>query len=330
MPALLLPNHILSLPAEAADRLLAQGSGDAALLYLALLRHDGWESARRALGWTDQRASDAFALLVKLKLAQGDPVQEAPPRPADQPPSYQRSDLMNALREDSTFAGVTQMVESMLGKTLSEADLLSLYTIYDYLALPGEVICMLTQACVADTERKYGPGRKPRMPMVKKTAFQWKRLGVDTPEAAEEYLRRQQALLGREAELLPLLGIHGRAPVDRERQYIAGWVEMGFDNEAIRLAYERTLFQKQSMNWAYMNSILKRWHGAGLHTVAEIEAGDKPPARTAQSGGKAAAPKAPAPRQNFQPSADRVQKNADWLDRFLAEQEAGPNGPAGK
>ena len=131
-------------------------------------------------------------------------------------------------------------------------------------------------------------------------------------------------------EVLRLLDIPPRPLVEREKTYIAAWDDMGFADDAIRLAYERTLFQKQSMNWAYMNSILKRWHGAGLHTVAEIETGDKPPARAAQSGGKAAAPKAPAPRQNFQPSADRVQKNADWLDRFLAEQEAGPNGPAGK
>lgn len=187
---------------------------------------------------------------------------------------------------------------------------------------------MLTQSCVAETERKYGPGRKPRMPMVKKTAFRWKRLGVDTPEAAEEHLRRQEALLGREGELLPLLGIRDRAPVDRERQYIAAWVDMGFDNDAIRLAYERTLFQKQSMNWPYMNSILKRWHGAGLHTVDQIEAGDKPPVRPGQPGGRRGqVPKSPAPRQDFQPSADRLQKNADWLDRFLAEQEQPAGGP---
>lgn len=214
MPALLLPNHILSLPAEAADRLLAQGSGDAALLYLALLRHDGWESARRALGWTDQRASEAFALLVKLGLAQGDPVQEAPPRPADQPPSYQRSDLMNALREDSTFAGVTQMVESMLARpsprpTCSPSTPFT--TIWPY---PARSSGMLTQACVADTERKYGPGRSPGCPWSKRPLFNGSGWGWTRRRPPRNTCARQQALLGREAELLPLLGIHGRAPVD--------------------------------------------------------------------------------------------------------------------
>lgn len=315
MPALLLPNSILSLPAEAADRLAAEGSGDAALLYLALLRHGSdTEKARKSLSWTDQRNAQAFEVLVRLGLAQGSVAAVAAPEEEAQPPVYQRSDLMNALRHDPNFAGLQSAVESTLGKPLSDADLQALYTIYDYLALPAEVIFLLVGWCVAETERKYGPGRRPRMPMIKKTAFQWKRLGVDTPEAAEDYLRRQQALLGREAEILPLLDIRDRPPVDRERQYISGWVDMGFGNDAIRLAYERTIFQKQTLNWPYMNSILKRWHAAGFHTVDQIEAGDKPPART---GGKAA----PAPRQDFQPTPERVQKNADWLDQFLAQQE---------
>lgn len=320
MPALLLPNHILSLPAEAADRLLAQGSGDAALLYLALLRHDGWESARRALGWTDQRASEAFALLVKLGLAQGDPVQEAPPRPADQPPSYQRSDLMNALREDSTFAGVTQMVESMLGKTLSEADLLSLYTIYDYLALPGEVICMLTQACVADTERKYGPGRKPRMPMVKKTAFQWKRLGVDTPEAADAHLKRQALYRSREGEILRLLDQRPRPLVEKERKKVAAWTDMGFPDEALRLAYEKTVYKKQAMDWDYMNGILTGWHRKNLHTLAEIEAGDRSFSRGPDNRRDAVAP--PAAGEADQ----RVRADLERMREFMRRQRESEGG----
>ena len=71
--------------------------------------------------------------------------------------------------------------------------------------------------------------------MVKKEAFRWKRLGVDTLAAAEEFLAKQEILVGREREILPLLGIKDRAPVERERQYIEGWVDMGFTDDAIRL-----------------------------------------------------------------------------------------------
>lgn len=317
MAAVVLPDHILSLTAGAADRLAAEGSGDAALLYLALLRHDGTEKARKSLGWTDARCAAAFQTLAKLELVRGNVEAVSAPEEPAEPPVYQRSDLMNALRHDGAFRGLQEAVETALGKPLSEADLQALYTIYDYLALPAEVIYTLVGWCVAETERKYGPGRRPRMPTVKKTAFRWKRLGVDTPEAAEDYLRRQQAAQGREAEILPLLDIRDRAAVDREAQYIAGWVDMGFENDAIRLAYERTLFQKQTMNWAYMNSILKRWHAAGLHTAAQAEEGDRQPAAGSSAGNRRIAG---TPR-DVQPTPERAKKNADWLDEFLAKQE---------
>lgn len=322
MPALLLPNSILSLPAEAADRLLARASGDAALLYLGLLRHGGVQPARKALGWTDQRAAGAFQELVALSLAEGSVQAVAAPEEDDKPPVYQRSDLLACLRSDNKFLDLYRAMENALGKPLSDADLQSLYTVYDYLALPAEVIFLLTKWCTSLCESKYGPGHLPRMPMVKKEAFRWKRLGVDTLSAAEEFLTRQQALQGREAEILPLLGITGRAPVERERQYIAGWVDMGFDNDAIRLAYEKTLFQKGSMNWAYLNSILKNWHAAGLHTVAQVEAGDKPPARQNQASQARRSGTAPGGSDRRQ-SAQRMKKDVDWLDEFLAGQKAG-------
>lgn len=311
MPALYLPDQVLSLTAQAADRLAAENNGDAALLYLALLRHGDASPARRCLGWTDQRCAAAFEVLVRLNLAQGNvETVAAPEQAADQPPEYQRSDIMNALRHDDTFSALVAAVESALGKKLSDADLKSLYMIYDYLALPAEVIYALVGWCIAETERKYGAGRRPRMPTIQKTAFRWKRLGADTPEAAEEYMRGQLILLEREKAMLPLVGIQNREATAAERDYLDKWVDMGFDDSAIRLAYERTLLRKQAMSWSYMNSILRRWHAANLHTAEQAEAGDKPPARRQSA----------AAQKDYQPSEERVRKNADWLDEFLAGQ----------
>lgn len=312
MEALVLPERILSLSAGAAERLIAAGNGDAALFYLALLRHGETAAARQSLGWTDARCAAALEELVRQGLARGN-VESAASAPSDEPPDYQRSDLMAALEHDGAFAALHKAVEAALGKPLSEADLKGLYTVYDYLSFPPELVYTLVGWCVSEAERKYGPGRRPRMPTVKKEAFRWKRLGVDTPAAAEEFLRAQQSLRGREEDILPLLDIRDRTAVGREREYIAGWVDMGFDDRAIRLAYERTVLKKQSLNWAYMNAILKRWHAAGLHTAAQVEAGDRP---SAQGGQRIAG----TPR-DVQPAPERAKKNADWLDEFLAGQE---------
>ena len=46
---------------------------------------------------------------------------------------------------------------------------------------------------------------------------------------------------------------------------------MGFPDEAIALALERTVLNTGALKWPYLNSILRNWHAAGLHTAEEIE-----------------------------------------------------------
>jgi len=61
MTALLLPNEILSMSAQAARRIVESGDGDGALLYLALLEcgGDGDRAAAR-LRWQDARLRPAW------------------------------------------------------------------------------------------------------------------------------------------------------------------------------------------------------------------------------------------------------------------------------
>lgn len=276
---LLFPGQILSLTAQTADRLVAAGSGDAALLYLFLLRRGGAlevSAAVRALKWPPGRVEAAFDALAGLGLADRAAVSAPPPRPEPaEPPEYTAADLTRELEDKSSpFPALVGEVQRRLGKLLSTADLKMLYLLYDYLALPAEVIMLLVSWCVEEMESKYGPGRKPKLSQIRKEGFAWHRHGIDTTEAAEAHLKKLSALRKRTGAILPLLGIRDRAPVEAERRYIAAWVEMGFEDEAIRLAYERTVLQKQSMNWPYMNSILKSWHQKGLHTVAAVQAGD--------------------------------------------------------
>lgn len=57
--------------------------------------------------------------------------------------------------------GCTGQWKSVWAAPMNDTDLKSLYTIYDYLALPAEVILMLAHWCAAEAERKLGPGRRP-------------------------------------------------------------------------------------------------------------------------------------------------------------------------
>ena len=314
----LLPGSVLSMTSAAAERLVRSGSGDAALLYLQLLRQGGQfdaEGVRKALGWSADRISTAYTQLAGLGLARKDAdlsPAPAPPEP-DSPPDYTSADIAREMEGPGAFPHLVRELERRLGKVLSPSDLKMLYTIYDFLALPAEVILLLTTWCAEETERKYGPGRKPRMAQLRKEAFLWKRLGVDTPEAADAHVRHLSALRDRERSLLPRLGIAGRAPVEGERKYLAAWVELGFDDEAIALAYERTVMKKGALNWAYMNSILKSWHQKGLHTRKQVEEGD-----SAWPKGPGQSPSGPA-RAPSSASQARLREDMEWMDRFLEE-----------
>lgn len=299
----LMPGEVVAMTGQAADRLLKLDHGDAALLYLHLLRH----GTLSGLKWTQDRIQAALEQLKSQDLA---PTQEltAPEPPAQElpPPDYATEEITAALSDKaSLFPPLADEVERRLGKKLSASDLKKLYTLYDHLALPPEVILMLVGWCIEEMERKYGAGRRPFLSQISKEGFVWARRGIDTMERAEEYITKLTRLRGREADVLRLLDISPRPLVEREKSYIAAWDDMGFADDAIRMAYEKTVLKKQSMDWGYMNGILRRWHQKGLHTAAAIQAGDRDP-RPIRAGGQTGRP----------PTADQEQRARDDMDRI--------------
>ena len=317
MPALLLPNEILSMSAQAARRLVEAGEGDCALLYLALLDGSDAPKAQRALHWGDARLAAAWHHLVELGLA----AEDSAPAPANKKgadeelPQYSRQDIVDALTNEPDFCALYREVERRFGRHLSDMDLQTLYTIYDGLALPAEVIFLLVNHKIHALRRlEKKEGALPRMTQIRSEAAYWKRLGLDTVEAAEEYLRRQQQVDQREWAILSAVGVtKQRAAVERERNYINSWVELAISDELIAMAYERTVYSKGEMNWPYMHKILLSWHQAGFRTPEQVKAGDKPAnKRPAPKGGKRV--------EDYQPTTERIQKSSDWMDEFLKQQ----------
>ena len=66
-----------------------------------------------------------------------------------------------------------------------------------------------------------------------------------------------------------------------EEKYIHKWLDMGFGEEEIALAYDRTCLNVGSLKWPYMDSIFASWQKQNLYTVDQIRQFDKAPARTA-------------------------------------------------
>ena len=269
------------LSGAAVKRLLDRGDGDAVLLYLALLRHQGTVPPRSLAGelrWDRGRIEAAENALRELGLVAP---EQTPPAPAEERPVYQRSDVAERLEGSGQFRSLVRAVEEKLGKRLTTADIAVLLGLSDYLGLPADVIFLLVSHCAERVRSRYGEGRRPGMKQIEKEGYAWARMGIDSQEAAAAYLRtyaRRQEDLPR---YMRALGLGDRAPVPSEERYLLAWQEMGFSPEAVALACDKTVLKCHELKWAYCNGILKRWHEAGLHTVEEIEAGDRPAAKTA-------------------------------------------------
>ena len=275
----------VTLTAEATKRLLERGDGDAALLYLALLRRHGTVQPRSLAGelrWDRPRIEAAERTLRELGLV-APAGENLPPEPADERPEYQRNDISARLEKSADFRNLTAAVEKLLGKRLTTPDVGVLLGLNDYLGLPADVIYLLVSHCAEKTRRRLGEGRQPGMKQIEKEGYTWARMGIDTQAAAAEYLRkyaeRQEAM----PQYMKALQLGERRPVASEEKYLNAWQEMGFAPEAVAMAYDKTIMKCHELKWPYLNGILKRWHEAGLHTVEEVLAQDHPAPR--QDGG---------------------------------------------
>ena len=99
-----------------------------------------------------------------------------------------------------------------------------------------------------------------------------------TLDRAEEYLKALEARKGARGKIKRALQIKEREFSATEKRYVDGWITMGFESEAIAIAYDRTVVKTGKLSWAYMDSILKNWHSKELHTAQQVL--DKDSART--------------------------------------------------
>lgn len=284
-----LSNNInLAVPAEHADRLLAMGDGGCALLYLYALRNSGSFTAAKAardLRRTEAEIADAAERLRKEGLFSGGE-RDRLPLPSEELPQYRSEEVAAAAAKDSGFTAVLEETQKLMGKNLSRAEVDTLFGIYDYLGLPPEVIILLVNYCIETTRERMGPGRLPSMRTVEKEAYTWFNREIMTLEQAEDYLLLRRRRNGQLGEIKSVLQINGRNLSATERSYVESWLDMGFDAEAIAVAYDRTVVKTGSLQWKYMNSILNSWHGKGLHTVDEITEGDRRDAPAPAKGGR--------------------------------------------
>ncbi|MBR4017509.1 MAG: DnaD domain protein [Oscillospiraceae bacterium] len=270
----------LQIPKNHIDKLLYAKNPDAALLYLYITAGNDPAKAESALQFSQSRFATASALLRQLGLW----VQEKnAPVFSGERPQYSEKDVLSAMEADRSFQMIYGEVQRVLGRNLNTEELKILLGFTRYLGLSGEVISVLVCYC-KERARQKGSLRNPSLRTIEKEAYHWAEQGIDTMEEAVAYIQNQNVRRSQFGRLMDLLQIRGRNLSPSEEKYAAKWLEMGFADDVLALAYDRTCLNTGGFNWAYMNKILTRWQQAGLFTLEQVQSGDKKPAPKGASG----------------------------------------------
>lgn len=252
---------------RAAEIVYGIKDADAALLFTYILACGGNACLPlpAQLGMDDERLSKAKSLLILYGVCAG---SEIAPKPR-QEINYTPADLNQARTTDSGFSGLCKHYESTLGRILRRSELEILYSVYDSLGLPAEVLMLLINSCA---QRGRLTARE-----LEKQAYKWSADGVQTYAQAEKYLEDMQEKFSKQGEIMHMFGIYDRKLSESEQKLINKWLEYGYSKDLIALAYDKTVLRTGALKWAYLDTILDSWRTAGYKTRGEVEKNDVQP-----------------------------------------------------
>ena len=263
----------VTLSEKELQKLFGIGNGDAALLYIYLRSGNSIHTAAE-LGLNPNQLSLAEAMLRQMGLWEEE--KKASFVPGERP-AYSENDVISAMDSDGDFRSLYGEIQRLLGKNLNTEELKILLGFSRYLGLSNDVISVLVCYC-KEAARNRGSLRAPSLRTIEKEAYAWAEQGIETLEQAAAYIRSRNLRNSRMEKLKQQLQIRGRNLTAGEEKYAQSWLDMGFADEVVAMAYERTCLNTGGLSWAYMNKILQRWHESGLHTAEEVRRGDKKPA----------------------------------------------------
>jgi DnaD/phage-associated family protein len=185
----------------------------------------------------------------------------------DSKPTYHPKELDIYINNNSEISHLFKVAQEKLGKPLSPSDSNTLYSFYDWLRLPVEVIIMLLEYCVSNN--------KLNIRYIEKVAIDWAEKGINNTDKAEEHLKLLEQKNSNVNVIKNALGISSIL-TEIQLEYINKWLyDYKFDIELIKFACEKTLLNTGKPSIKYVNSILEDWSSKKIVTkeqaINEIE-----------------------------------------------------------
>ncbi len=186
------------------------------------------------------------------------------PTPSDMPSHKPSRDITDIISNDKALSDMFSLSQEILGKTISQRDMETIYWFYSDLKMPVEVILLLLEYCVSKGKNKIS--------YIEKVAISWNEMGLNTTETVAQYLSSEEQKTGFLYSIRKIMGIADRSLSQIEEKYLIKWhEELNMSEEMIALAYEYCIIQTAKLSFPYIDKIITRWAKDGIRTVAAAE-----------------------------------------------------------
>lgn len=179
-------------------------------------------------------------------------------------PEYRTEEINLYLQDSPDIGKLFKICEQYLGRMLTMTDQKVLYSLYDWLHMPFDLIEFLVEYCamLGKTSIRY----------IESVAISWVDEGITSLVQAKEKV----ALDKRYFAVLKALGSSKSKVTPVEKSCIDKWLtNYKFNMNIILEACNRAVMNANKPSLNYVDSILNAWHTAQVKTLDDIKALDK-------------------------------------------------------
>lgn len=164
--------------------------------------------------------------------------------------NYSKSDINTYMRNNDGIKHMFLISEQLLSKNLTDTDRRILFSFYDYLGMPIEVIFTLLEYCIS-----IG---KTNMRYIEKVAYSWADKGINTLAKASLHVKEENEVNNTFKRFKIMFKINGREFTPSEEGFIKDWVyNHKFSDDMIAQAYEKAVANTGKISFKYMDAVLK-------------------------------------------------------------------------
>ena len=180
-------------------------------------------------------------------------------------PEYRTEEINIYVASNPSVTNLFKIAEEYLGRLLTISDQKILFSLYDWLHMPFELIEYLIEYCASTNS-------KVTMRYIEKVAISWVDEGITTLEEAKE----KGALDKKYFKILATLGSSKASITLAEKKCMDRWLEeYGLSIEIILEACKRAVMQTNKPSLNYVDSILRSWSEAKVKSLDDIALIDK-------------------------------------------------------